>query len=121
MNAYQVGMKGEAAASEYLQSKGYSIITRNFTGRRGEIDAVGKTGSVLVFFEIKTVNSIDFAAVEYMVDSRKQRRIIAVSKEFLFLNPEYSDCCIRYDVLYINNTKKEIRHIENAFFEGGVV
>jgi putative endonuclease len=121
MNTYQVGMKGETEAAEYLQLKGYSIIARNFRGKRGEIDAVGKTGPVLVFFEIKTVTSIDFTTVEYLLDSRKRKRIIAVSKEFLFLHPEHSDCCIRYDVLYINNEKKEIRHIENAFFEGGVV
>ena len=38
MNLGSTGSNGESYAAEYLQNKGYEIITRNFSSRFGEID-----------------------------------------------------------------------------------
>ena len=120
MNTYRIGLKGENKAAEYVEKNGISIISRNYRSRKGEIDLIGTDGPVIIFFEVKTISSNDFDTIEYLIDRKKQERIIMVAREFLFKNKKYNSMLIRFDILYINNEKDEIRHIKNAFFEGGV-
>lgn len=49
------GKKGENIAASYLQSKGFSIVDRNFGVLYGEIDIVALKRGVYHFVEIKTV------------------------------------------------------------------
>lgn|GEM_PF-3617573 len=43
----------ENQAAEFLIDQGITIITRNFSSRRGEIDLIGLDGNQLIFFEVK--------------------------------------------------------------------
>ena len=47
------GRSGEDRAASHLQSLGYTIITRNFHIRGGEIDIVALDGDILVFVEVR--------------------------------------------------------------------
>ncbi len=50
------GRLGEDIACDYLKSKGYSIIRRNYRAKIGEIDIVAKSPDrTLVFVEVKTL------------------------------------------------------------------
>lgn len=57
-----VGKLGEDIACEYLESKGWKVVERNFRRPYGEIDIVarlpgqGQTNGLLVFVEVKTVS-----------------------------------------------------------------
>lgn len=70
-----VGKKGEDEAVKYLQTKGYTILDRNFQGRQGEIDIIAvepglnpsvhdvhseKKEQTLVFIEVKTRRSYQY-------------------------------------------------------------
>ena len=49
-----VGFLGEAAAKQYLKTKGYKIIHSNWRCKIGELDLVCWDGAELVFVEVKT-------------------------------------------------------------------
>jgi putative endonuclease len=50
----RLGKLGERLAADHLVARGYEVIERNFRTRDGELDIVARTGSVLVFCEVKT-------------------------------------------------------------------
>jgi len=50
----QLGDRGEQAATAYLEQCGYTIVTRNWRCRYGEIDLVARDGEQLVFVEVRT-------------------------------------------------------------------
>lgn len=54
----EVGKLGEDLACEYLLSKGYKIIDRNYRKPWGELDIIAKDpANILVFVEVKTMRS----------------------------------------------------------------
>lgn len=115
----QKGKEGEDIAADFLVNKGYTIRDRNYRVRRGEIDIIAEKEGSLVFVEVKCYRHLPEQEVGYLLDRRKQRRIIGVSKEFLWKNrlsiEGISD--IRYDVIYINRDLSEIKHWKDAFSE----
>ena len=55
----EVGKIGEDIASNYLKNKGFSIVTRNYRKKYGEIDIIAYKVRKLHFIEVKTVTHID--------------------------------------------------------------
>ncbi|MBS1700066.1 MAG: YraN family protein [Armatimonadetes bacterium] len=49
----ETGRTAEDRAASYLLSLGYTIITRNYRIRGGEIDLIALDGEVLVFVEVR--------------------------------------------------------------------
>jgi putative endonuclease len=47
------GNQGESLAINFLEKKGYEILTRNFLIKGGEIDIIAKDKDILVFVEVK--------------------------------------------------------------------
>lgn len=121
MNTHQIGQIGESTAAEFLEKRGYSIECRNFRTRRGEIDIICSKNDRIIFFEIKTADSLELQDVEFMINRAKRSRIIAASKEFLLKNPRFDEYIVQYDVLFIQQKAESIEHLENAFFEDGIV
>jgi putative endonuclease len=53
----EIGAEGEMVAAEFLESKGLTIVDRNFRKPYGEIDIVAREKSGLIrFVEVKTVS-----------------------------------------------------------------
>jgi putative endonuclease len=52
----ETGMVGEEIASNFLISKRFFIVDRNFRTRFGEIDIIAKRDSIFHFVEVKTVS-----------------------------------------------------------------
>ena len=53
--AARLGREGERRVAEYLRSKGYIILRRNWRDSRfGEIDIIAELNEDLIFVEIKT-------------------------------------------------------------------
>ncbi len=53
MNNRREGLLGEHTSVEYLRSKGYGILERNYSTKFGEIDVIAEKGETVVFVEIK--------------------------------------------------------------------
>jgi putative endonuclease len=114
----QTGNDGENRAAAYLEAHGFSILSRNWRTKAGEIDIICTSADTVVFVEVKTLPHGYPEIVAQVLDRRKQKRIIETSKRFLSINRQYSKSYIRYDVIVLDLPgMPEIYHIENAFSE----
>ena len=52
----KIGALGEDLAAKYLQNKGFSVISRNYRKKCGEIDIIAKNRGILHFVEVKSVS-----------------------------------------------------------------
>jgi putative endonuclease len=113
MNTREKGNRGEDSAVEYLLSNGYSIISRNFQSRGGEIDCIAEAPEgTLVFIEVKTGSSGSYGHPFYRITRGKQRKIISMAQQYLAEHDITNKPC-RFDVIAIVNNK--IEHLKNAF------
>ena len=60
MNTKIIGNEGENRASDYLLSKGYAIIERNWRTKGGEIDIIADKNDTLVFCRGKNASTRHF-------------------------------------------------------------
>jgi len=110
------GKRGEALAEEYLKSKGFLILKRNYRYGHKEIDLIGKEGDTIVFIEVKAGRSKSFGTPQEWVTTRKQKNIVEVAYHFI-QEENLTACDFRFDVLAINCRKgrEEVEHIKGAF------
>lgn len=99
-NLRRVGGEGEDQAAEYLIGKGYTIVTRNFTSSRGEIDLVAFDGDQLVVVEVKYRRTRGEPA-EAAFDHRKVERLMNAAEDYLQAVEE-PDRSVRYDLVAID-------------------
>ncbi len=111
-NSYETGRQSEDWAVDYLSKAGWTIVARNFRGRRGEIDVVARHGKVLVFLEIK--GSLRQPRVE-AVQARQIRRVRGAAEEFLARHRLPLDSEVRFDVLLIWGPPYQVSHLQDAF------
>ncbi len=94
-----LGAQHEDAAAEFLAAQGYTLITRRFKAKGGEIDLVALEGETLVFIEVRQRSHPDYAPEASVVRS-KQERLFAVAQVYLkrFGGPERD---VRFDLVAI--------------------
>ena len=118
MNTKITGNEGENRAADYLVSKGFEIIERNWRTNRGEIDIIAFKNDTIVFLEVKTLPNGTIDMIQRELNYQKQQRILKTSKRFLLKHREYKNRYIRFDVIVIDMPGLEsVYHIENAFSE----
>lgn len=89
MNSSATGYKAESVAAEYLASRGFSIIERNFKTPRCEIDIIARKGNCTFFVEVKyRSSSQQGGGIEY-VTSRKQRQMQRAAEIWLQTHSEW--------------------------------
>lgn len=115
MNSRQKGVKGEERAAHFLEANGYTIVERNFTSRKGEIDVIAVRGDDIVFAEVKTWDAFDALSLEYSINARKKKRIHATSKMYLMKKPQYKDYRLHFNVIFLSDKSEDVHCIENAF------
>lgn len=95
----QAGRQVEDRALDLLQRAGHYLITRNFRGRRGEIDLVTLHGRLLVFTEVRQRSGNDHGTAAGTVTPTKQARLIATARYFLACHPTLQSNVMRFDVI----------------------
>ena len=117
----KLGENGEDIAYNFLKSKGYSIINKNFKCKSGEIDIIAldesKEELEIVFVEVKTRMTRICGNPAEAVDRFKARHILKVAEFFLMIN-KIEDMAYRFDVIEILTDRPNtayINHIQNAF------
>lgn len=113
----RLGRRGEKLARRYLKKQGYRFIAGNYATRQGEIDLIMQDAETIVFVEVKTRQSEDFAHGEQSVNFPKQKHLSAAARHFIHMNRLYDHPC-RFDVVAVaipDKGKPVIRHWPNAF------
>ena len=106
-------------AAEYMRKKRYSLVAAGYRSRFGEIDLIVKNRKFLVFVEVKTRKTGDFAAAREYVDRRKQDKLRITASMYLADNP--TKLQPRFDVIEIyapqgaDTANPVIEHMEDAF------
>lgn len=107
----EVGEEYENRAATFLLEKGYTIITRRFHARVGELDLVALDDDEIVFVEVKARLSAEFSPEE-AVGAEKIRRLHRAANRYL-LETESEGRPYRFDLIAID--PQGIRHYERAF------
>lgn len=84
----KAGHLAEDFAVNFLISKGYKILDRNFRSRFGEIDIVAEDSGSLIFVEVKARWTRKFGAPEEAVTRSKLWKIQQTGNYFSMLHPE---------------------------------
>ena len=132
MDRAEIGEMGERIARDYLVSKGFDILARNWvrytkTGRKfGEIDIIVEKDDVVRFVEVKTVKrpkdlplNIDMGITpEQRVNYKKQRKLRSLAQIWLnqskeFLNAEFQIDIISV-ILDLESRKAKVLYFQNA-------
>lgn len=93
------GDAGEERAMRHLESRGLSLVARNFRCRGGEIDLVMQDRNTLVFVEVRQRADARFGGAAASVTAGKQRRLVLAAQVFLQRYAEVPPC--RFDVVAI--------------------
>ena len=111
-----LGARGEEAAADYLERKGYAILERNYRCRAGEVDMIAGDGADVVFVEVKTRRSRRFGSGAEAVGRQKQMALARLAAEYLARRRLVGVNC-RFDVVVVDETAEgfRIEHIRNAF------
>lgn len=108
-NLRRVGAEAEDRAAAYLLGLGYTVVTRRFKSRRGEIDIIAYDGETLVFVEVKFSERF---LPELQVDDRKVAHFSDACTEYLHKSGIPNTHC-RFDIIAV--TPSELRHHKAAF------
>jgi putative endonuclease len=110
------GAWGEELALRYLTRQGYTLVERNYRTRYGELDLVVRSGTTLVFVEVKLRRTTGFGDPLEAVTPHKQARIRSLAERYL-LDREPAFDTVRFDVvgILLGKGPPNVRHIEDAF------
>ena len=111
------GALGERAAKKHLQKLGLKFLTANFRSARGEIDLIFREQDCLVFIEVKTRSSEEWARPADAVDARKKKLLSQTALDYLKLlkNPPVKFRFDIVEVLLADGAVREVRHLPNTF------
>ena len=112
-----VGKVGENLALTFLKNKGYSLISRNYYTRWGEIELIVEKDTKISFIEVKTrISTIQGKPYE-SVDQRKLFKLTRPIKHFL-LQDRYKNRKLSLDVISIelnrDQSLRELKYFENV-------
>ena len=105
-----LGKIGEDLALDYLKSRSFFILKKNFQTKFGEIDIIAEKNHCLYFIEVKTRSNLDHGYPHEAVNKRKIYHIKKVAQYYLLKN-NYPDYKLKLGVfsILIEGAKTEIK------------
>lgn len=117
----QIGEEGEELAAAYLESKGYTVVDRNYFFEHAEVDIVAFDESCIVFVEVKKRAGTAFGKPEEFITSEKIDNLYKAAEAWIY-ERKMDTAPARFDVIAIvqkDSEAPEIKHFENAFVQRG--
>lgn len=111
-----LGKLGEEMVHDHLIKLGHKVLCRNYSFNKAEVDIVTEFNNKLIITEVKTRQSDYLTDPEELVPISKQKQIIKAADQFIKENEIDLDCQFDVYIVIVNKHKKEIRHIEDAFY-----
>ena len=78
-----IGDTFEALACQHLEQEGLTVLARQLTCPRGEIDLVLRQGNTLVFVEVRARTHASHGGAAASITAHKQLRLIRTAKWYL--------------------------------------
>ncbi|MDO4864614.1 MAG: YraN family protein [Ruminococcus sp.] len=116
MTKTETGRLGEERVCAYLIERGYSVVSRNFRIKGGEIDIIAENGDYIAFVEVKTRRQGSMVSGFEAVNRRKQGLVIRAAAEYLRRNPTMLQP--RFDTAQVTvggGEVTEVDYLENAY------
>ena len=111
----ETGKIGETIAVEYLESKGYIILEKNWHNHHQEIDIITTKGNELAIVEVKCRKGDPLIEPYNAVTRNKQNLLIKAANAYI--QQKNIDMETRFDIISITiGEETNIEHIENAFY-----
>jgi putative endonuclease len=107
-----LGAYGESLAARWYESRGYTVVARNWRCREGEVDLIVALASTVVFCEVKTRSSDAFGVPASAVGWKKQRKLRALAAIWISSNDVHPSS-VRFDVASV--LKQRVEVFEAAF------
>ena len=115
MYTQKIGRFGEDEAVKYLTQKGYKILDRNFSCKRGEIDIIALDKNEIVFIEIKARVSLKYGMPSEAVTKYKLKHIYKTAEYYLYIrNLQNQNARIDVIEVYIKNNQVIINHLKQV-------
>jgi putative endonuclease len=115
----------ERTAAAHLADSGYTILDRNWSDRRGELDIVARRGDVVAVVEVRGLRSESVVRPVETVDYAKRKQVCETAVRWLALHPGLRDqCFVRFDVIGVRVDGVQgrcVEHVEGAFVVDDVV
>jgi putative endonuclease len=109
------GRDAEEMAATFLESKGLTILERNYRCRLGEIDLVAREGGTTVFVEVRQRRSSSFGGAAASITAAKRSKLLQAARHYMSRLRTFPQC--RFDALLIEGEPPRIEWIRNAFGE----
>lgn len=111
------GAWAEALACADLETRGLTLVERNFRLKCGELDLIMRDERRVVFVEVRYRASERWGGGLASVTRAKQRRLISAASGFLKTRPELRRLPCRFDVVAVSGTVDApiIRWVQGAF------
>ncbi len=77
-----IGQSGEDKAANWLESRGWQLLERNYRCRFGEADIVVWDGKTLLMVEVKARGSVRFGSPAEAITRKKLKRMQLVAESF---------------------------------------
>lgn len=111
-----LGQRGEQLAAEHLQRQGYTIRTRNWRCKHGEMDIIALQNATLVFVEVRTRHADSTDASFESITPRKRAKLSALAHTYL-AEHELENMDWRVDVIAVifpRSGQPMIEQVEDA-------
>jgi len=106
----------EDKAVDYLMKNGYKLISRNYSCKFGEIDAILFKNKEIIIVEIK--GGKEFPPPFFRINKNKLKKIILTFELYINENPKISYETVRFDVVSVTSSGSssdfEFTHFKNV-------
>jgi putative endonuclease len=104
------GNMGEKKALQFLKTRGFKIIEKNYNNKFGEIDLICKRGGSIHFIEVKS--SFTYYDPEENMTQRKMEKITKAANLYM-LEKNIDQVSIFFDLICVNFKKRFVRLYPN--------
>ena len=121
----EIGDLGEEAAVQYLKSRGYKILERNYKIKVGEtligeLDIISKRGRDLIFVEVKSRrDQNDHYSPFDNITAKKRKMLLRLARLYIKTKKIPLDSPYQIDVMAVEinlDEKIKIEHLEKAIY-----
>ena len=111
LSNHKQGLDAEELSSDYLKQDGYTILSRRFKTKHGEIDIIAQHSDIIAFIEVKRRKS---EVHDDPITSTQKNRIANAALQYISEHPEISNMDLRFDCILVD-TNNNITHIKDAW------